>query len=1150
MSNFLYKNPITPEQLNGAQSVSRTETFGTNFSVLGIGGFMEVYNITDLYFTIPPLTTGPIELSGNTVPINFLKGSGAPFSPDVLTLNSDNISSGRRRLGMLVYVYETDQVYQYQIDNFFSLWSAATGSTGVGGNTVVFSDFGTTVKNNSVAGQNFINAWTANTVDGISGNVRSNSVWKKYYGSNLSITGGTYDSFTGTLNLINITGGTVPITGISGGGGGGGITGGTFIYSAQTLELYSSGGTLSITGFADVYVTGGTYSAGTITFTNNSGGTFVVTGIPTGGGVSGDYLPLSGGTVSGNTIFTSGLTANTLNVTGNTTLTNTSGTSFYTNYIDFNLTATTPSSVSRLRYDSGEGGLVTTMVGGNIDLKIGQENVVYCFNGDTVNLTKGQVVAIIGNQGNRPKIQRAIASAETTSSTALGVVSETINVGNEGFVTTFGNVRGFQITGITPGSYVYLSPTVLGEFTGTQPQAPDHIVALGYVVRTGNTQGEIFVNINNGWEINELHNVRITNPTNNDILQLSAGTPNIWINVSNPTLNGLTVTGNTILQSLTATTISATTYQNLPVSAVTGGTGISASTNNGIVTIINTLPDQTVTISGGTGISTSGTYPSFIITNTGVTSISASASDGISANTTTGNVILINTRPQGITGITATDGLSANTTSFLTTIINTDKGSSQNIFKNIQINGVTQFSANSNNSNINFSGINISIISASTNTLVFSADTSGNGGLAYFISGSTPGGTINSGDRWFDTNSGLELVYVNDGDSSQWIQPNSSPGSFTGNTSATCISQLYVTNVYGCSPINFNDPVNLKEGATFSGITTFNGPVNINSGFTSNSITVTAATINGNLTVTGNTSLQGLTATTISATTYQNLPTDIRVTGATYSNNNFTFTNNTGGTFSVLFNTVTGLTVNGNITTTGTTTFGNGTFTKAGFATGDVLLDNNGTDTPGVLFYYANNSNYGIDSWNGSFDVLSGQLLRFTNKLNETGGDVKMAIDTTGNMVVGGFIKVNAWRAGQVVNDIMLSNTEVTISTTTIATSTSDTDFLTYSYTPLSSTSYLVIHYHLGAYTFNAGTGNDSYFSRIKVDGNEITYANQSTVNGNRTGVLFPLTGRYTNSNTTAKSIVVACRRDSADDSISIINSSTSMWLRITEIAR
>ena len=298
------------------------------------------------------------------------------------------------------------------------------------------------------------------------------------------------------------------------------------------------------------------------------------------------------------------------------------------------------------------------------------------------------------------------------------------------------------------------------------------------------------------------------------------------------------------------------------------------------------------------------------------------------------------------------------------------------------------------------------------------------------------------------------------------------------------------------------------------------------------------------------TGLTNVRSTTISATTYQNLPTDIRITGATYSNNTFTYRNNTGGTFNVLFNTVTGLTVNGNLTVTGTTSLGNGTFTKSGSGRGDILIDNNGTDTPGVLFYYANNSNYGIDSWNATFDVLSGQLFRVTNNLNESGGAVKMAIDTSGNMVVTGFIKANAWRAGQVINDIMLSNTDVTISTTTIATSNSDTDFLTYSYTPLSSSSYLVIHYHLASFSFEGGTGNDSYFSRIKVDGAEITYSRQSTVNGNRTGVLFPLTGRYTNSNTTAKSIVVACRRDSADDSITIVNSSSSMWLRITEIAR
>jgi hypothetical protein len=79
--------------------------------------------------------------------------------------------------------------------------------------------------------------------------------------------------------------------------------------------------------------------------------------------------------------------------------------------------------------------------------------------------------------------------------------------------------------------------------------------------------------------------------------------------------------------------------------------------------------------------------------------------------------------------------------------------------------------------------------------------------------------------------------------------------------------------------------------------------------------TFTGGTVNGATSFTN-----GLTASTISATTYQNLPTNITITGGTYSNNNFTFTNNTGGTFSINnVNTMTGLTINGALTVTGNT---------------------------------------------------------------------------------------------------------------------------------------------------------------------------------------------------------------------------------------
>jgi hypothetical protein len=250
MSQLPYKNPISPIQSVGTPSVSNTALYGTHFSIYGVGGFMEVYNVSDLYYTVPSGTYGTIEYSGNTIPINFFKGSGTSYSVDTLVLNSDNISSGRRRLGMLVYVYETDQIYQFNINNYDSLWSAATASTG----TVVTNQFGTIVRANSSANQSFINAWTGNTVEGISGATSSTAVWKKL------TTGG--------------------------GGGGSGITGGTYYPTTLTLDLESTGSTISIGNVTGLYISAGTYTSGTSTLDlfNSTGGTISVTGITAGSG--------------------------------------------------------------------------------------------------------------------------------------------------------------------------------------------------------------------------------------------------------------------------------------------------------------------------------------------------------------------------------------------------------------------------------------------------------------------------------------------------------------------------------------------------------------------------------------------------------------------------------------------------------------------------------------------------------------------------------------------------------------------------------------------------------------------------------------------------------------------------------------------------
>jgi hypothetical protein len=258
--SFIYKNPVSGTQLTGSNSVGREKVFGTNFSVLQTGGYMEVYTLNDLLYTIPAGQTGLIEFTGNTIPVNYSKRTLA-FLPDTLTLNSDNISSGRRRLGMLVYVHETQTTYQYTMPNFEDLWNAASGST-------TQSSFGTTVTTQSPGGVDFINAWLDSSIEGVSGVTRDEARWKIFYGTDWQITGGTYNSGTGTLSLDNNTGGTVNITGFTTGGGDTAISGITYDnnWGLSTESTDGSSGTVLLP-----FITGGTYVGSEINLNNALG---------------------------------------------------------------------------------------------------------------------------------------------------------------------------------------------------------------------------------------------------------------------------------------------------------------------------------------------------------------------------------------------------------------------------------------------------------------------------------------------------------------------------------------------------------------------------------------------------------------------------------------------------------------------------------------------------------------------------------------------------------------------------------------------------------------------------------------------------------------------------------------------------------------
>jgi hypothetical protein len=215
-----------------------------------------------------------------------------------------------------------------------------------------------------------------------------------------------------------------------------------------------------------------------------------------------------------------------------------------TGNIEFDNTPTnTPTAAGSMYYNDTDGTLDLKLKGGNVTLQIGQESVIRVVNKTATNITlleaNYQAVRVTGAQGQRMKVDLAQATTDPLSAETIGLVTETIANNQEGFVTTSGLVRGINTTGSlqsetwADGDILYLSSTVAGRITKVKPTAPNHLIIIGYVVHAHITQGSIFVKVDNGYELDELHNVKITTAANNNVLAYTSAT-DIW---ENKTLN-------------------------------------------------------------------------------------------------------------------------------------------------------------------------------------------------------------------------------------------------------------------------------------------------------------------------------------------------------------------------------------------------------------------------------------------------------------------------------------------------------------------------------------------------------------------------------------------------------------------------------------
>jgi len=216
-----------------------------------------------------------------------------------------------------------------------------------------------------------------------------------------------------------------------------------------------------------------------------------------------------------------------------------------TDKIDFNTGTTDTAGEGQFVWNNSLGTLNLGLKGGNTILNVGQQVITRVVNKTTplVPLTKAgyQVVIVSGATGQRLSVRLAKADNDTNSAGTLGVVCENIAVNQEGFIVSVGQLTNINTTGSlqgetwNDGDALYLSPTVFGGITNIKPTAPNHEVRIGYVEYAHINQGKIYVKIDNGYELNELHNVAINGLTltNNDIIAYNSATQ-VWQNKKQP----------------------------------------------------------------------------------------------------------------------------------------------------------------------------------------------------------------------------------------------------------------------------------------------------------------------------------------------------------------------------------------------------------------------------------------------------------------------------------------------------------------------------------------------------------------------------------------------------------------------------------------
>lgn len=174
-------------------------------------------------------------------------------------------------------------------------------------------------------------------------------------------------------------------------------------------------------------------------------------------------------------------------------------------------------------------------------------------------INKGQAVYVSSADGTNMIVSKASNTSEATSSKTMGLLAQNLALNGKGFVITEGLLAGLNTTGANAeGDPVWLG--VNGDLIYglvNKPYAPAHLVFIGIVTRINANNGEIFVKVQNGFELDELHNVDARNPSNNDGIFYNS-TTGLWEHkpvssvYTTPTLAQVTTAGYTTTNPIIA----------------------------------------------------------------------------------------------------------------------------------------------------------------------------------------------------------------------------------------------------------------------------------------------------------------------------------------------------------------------------------------------------------------------------------------------------------------------------------------------------------------------------------------------------------------------------------------------------------------------